>query len=391
MEIVDAIVALRSRGLYADIPSNKEKIYALLDQWRRHKEIRHLNLPSAKNFPDKPVDLDEIIRLTNLHKIMKFCLNDFCSAVHRPVWIEPEEWKNDVLPICLSRTEKTRFLRGLYRVQIYANIFGNREFYPGQKEPSQYKFNDWEEEKTFEPSDVWRLFISAMAPWEFQEYGCVWQYIYERYKQPYKEVADYFDQFESMPLGWFIAAYDIDPLPTNCTIIESDNLSQYQNHNLACLATMGPMFFCKFIREPCFLHRRDLIVIHWRFMPWHFGEMWESLVDYDMYPLLYPGFESADDFKETESLWATLSPTDRPNIACERLWFTEPQRYWSIYSVEAGGEEHWKWGFAIWDDERLIEWKRQLSTPLSTPYTTEYAVETRKPSQDYIIFTGLPS
>ncbi|KAI9041954.1 uncharacterized protein KD926_006291 [Aspergillus affinis] len=383
MESVDAVVALRSRGLYADIPSNKGKIYTLLDQWQRHKEIRRLNEPSA----DEPADLDEIIRLIRLHKIMKFCLVDFCNAVHRPVWINSEQWNNDVLPISLSRTEKTRLLRALYRVQIYANIFGHRVFYPGEKTPIQWRYNSWEEE-TFETREVWRLFMSPMAPWEFQEYGCVWQYIYERYRQPYQEVADYFDQFEMMPMERVEYKYQIDPLPTNCSLLDTDEVRGNTDIHMSNLATMGPVFFHKFIRDPCFLHRRDMIVVNTRFTPFTFDEVSHDLHFEDMHPLRYPGFKSPDDFRRTKGLWKTLSPIHRPNIACARLWFKKLSEDWLIYSMGYEGEEFWKWGYAIWDDARLIEWKKQLSLPFSTPYTTEPG---RRPSEDYLIYERLPS
>ena len=69
----DAIVAIRSRGMYAVYPSNRQSIIALLDAWRRSDEIRHLNSSDdSRILPDKPAYIAEVIQLLHLHKTAIF-------------------------------------------------------------------------------------------------------------------------------------------------------------------------------------------------------------------------------------------------------------------------------------------------------------------------------
>ncbi|PLB43730.1 hypothetical protein P170DRAFT_430761 [Aspergillus steynii IBT 23096] len=360
VEITDAIVAVRSRGLYAVVPSNKEKIYSLLDQWRRHEEIRRLDLPSARDLPDKPAGFDEIIRLVRLHKIMKFCLNDFCNTANCPEWIEPARWKTDMLPFSLSRTEKTRFFRALYRVQIYGNIFGHNEFCVDEKLPLRYRYNSWADE-TFSIDEGCRVFFGTMTPWEFQEFGSAWKYIKGRYAQPYEEVAALFRGFELLPMDQFLDKTD-PPLPINCAVLDTHDLDRYRDETQACLATMGPAFFYKFTRKPDIVHRRDLILVN----AWHSWTYFPEMLRWTdhIFPLFYPveHFEAWEDWSESRSQWARLPPSQRPNIACDVTWFTEstnrrisrPLYAWLVR------EKYWEWAYAIWDDERLIGWRIPL-------------------------------
>lgn len=127
MDVTDAITAVRSKKLHASLPANKEKIISLLDTRRRSDEIRGLRLPSAAIVPDTPANIDEIIQLIDLHRIATFLIDDYCKCAPCPKWMDREKWKNNTLPLDLYKTEKVRWLRGFYRLQIFAYIFGPTE------------------------------------------------------------------------------------------------------------------------------------------------------------------------------------------------------------------------------------------------------------------------
>lgn len=372
VDITDSIVALRSRNLHASVPANSDKIYSLLDQWRRHGEIRSLDLASASDLPDRPINFDEVLRLLRLHKIMKFCLDGFCSSMPCPEWANKKHWNTDVLPIKLSRVEKTRFFRGLYRLQIYGNIFG-----PLQRQPV-YREEDYDDEYgewvdiTFDLEEAWRVFFGTMTPWEFQELRCVWQYIYEQYNEPYAEVAVYFYKFKSYGLMEHIPKDQIDPLPVNTWVLDADELSGTSFRHQPPLANMGPAFFYKFMSKSDFRHRRDLILVNTRFPLQYFPDIWPHYEDVDEefpLPLLYPAdwFDLGVNLESTKRLWAKLPPSEGPNHAFIALWMLNSWGSWdpgtleSMYWPDGGAaSDHWQWAYAIWDYERLIEWKAPL-------------------------------
>lgn len=370
VNIVDAIVALRSRGLYADNPANKEKIYSLLDQLRRHEEIRRLGLPSAIDLPDKPAGPNETYQLIRLHEAMKFCLNNFCNTVKCPEWATPKRWRAHVTQAGLSCTEKTRIFRALYRLQIYANIFADKEVRPNEKE-SRAVYNIWRYKTFFQGEAIYALF-GPMTPWEFQEIGCVWQSIYERYTDPYREVAKYLlDTTEKhwkigMPTGFVDNEKLERPIPENYSVLDTDELWSQQHARQTALATMGPAFFYKFICKGDFLDRRDLILVN---SPWSDVGFphWDgaALMMGEYFELLHPAdsFNPREDWYQIKMLWTTLEPTQRPNIAWNRIWFSNHKKDKWVLDTLYGGDNNmpcWKWGYAIWDDERLIK----LGAPL---------------------------
>jgi hypothetical protein len=147
----DAIAAVRSKGLSASVPANKEPIKALLEK-------RRLALC------DKPADLDEIYALLHLHKVAVWFLDDFHRTVDLPAGMNPESRKTILTP-GLSVEEKARMVRGFYRFQILVNIVG------GGTLEDENKLDSGDER--FTSQDMVRLFFLTMPPWEIEEIGCV--------------------------------------------------------------------------------------------------------------------------------------------------------------------------------------------------------------------------
>lgn len=75
-------------------------------------------------------------------------------------------------------------------------------------------------------------------------------------------------------------------------------------------------------------------------------------------PYLYPADRHA--IWDFEQFWSTLPSTERPNIAWQksRLYPLRPGETLEDTVDFAGQcEVGWDWGIAIWDDERLRDWK----------------------------------
>ncbi|KAE8155127.1 hypothetical protein BDV25DRAFT_126066 [Aspergillus avenaceus] len=343
VDMTDAITAVRSYGLYAYEPSHKETILALLDRRRRSKEIC------------RPIVLttDEIIKLFKLHGIANFFLDEYAKSAPCPKWIESAKWVKDFLPLYLSRTEKVRFLRGFYLLQIYANIFGPVEF-PAYESHSCLD-NDWIDH-TFTRVEAWRVLFGTMAPWEVAEFGCVWQYIYDKIKSPYIEIAEKFREYKSPGIGFPKEA----GLPEGCIQLDGDELYMNADEILRSLVATGPVFCSRFLRLESSLHRRDLILANGRCFVWCFPFTFPATPQGQL-PLLYPAdrFDFGSDWNGLHKLVDSLQPWEGPNFAFRKYWLVKSHEGEAVFqSLNRArlGILLWRWGYAIWDAERLQRW-----------------------------------
>ncbi|KAE8152313.1 hypothetical protein BDV25DRAFT_170582 [Aspergillus avenaceus] len=359
VDMVDAVTAIRSSGLYAFDPAHKENIYALLDCWRRSEEICRLQLPSAGYRIEMP-NTDEILKLLDLHDIAKYFLDDYSRSALCPVWMNSTRWNSEVLPLSLSIIEKRRFMRGFYRLQIYANIFGHIE-YPVHKDHDRID-NNWLD-KTFTMEEAWRVLFSPMAPWEIAELGCVWRHIYDKIEPLYTEIADNLMQYRMNQIGF----PEEITLPADCIQLDPDDLHQNDLEILPALVATGSTFCFEFIRLESFLDRRDLILSNGRQCVWCFPEICLA-ADPSHMPLLHPAeqFNFGRDRQGMIGFLETLPPTKRPNLAFSRYWiyddYPESPVFESYFQMQMG-QHLWKWGYAIWEDERLHVWDAPQEYP----------------------------
>ncbi|KAF4215539.1 hypothetical protein CNMCM6457_005865 [Aspergillus fumigatiaffinis] len=362
VDVADAVAAVRFKGLYACELSNREKIIALLDGRRRSEEIRRLGLLSGP-FPDQPANVEETIQLLHLHRSATSLLDDYLRTARCPKWMPTEKWENETLPLCLSRTEQRRFFRAFYRMQIWGNIFAHIELPLGAGPPKEenYWFSPPEGvPPVFEDDEVWRLFFATMAPWEVEEITCFWKHCYHRWAEPYFEASDNFLSYGVT----FICDMPPDEKPPLTRYWDDcDDLKIREADNRESLACMGPSFLVKMLRERNARARRDLVIAN--AISWHhfFHEYWPR-PDSEMpgaLPLLYPAdrFNFSTDFDGLKEFLHTLPPHERPNVAWTQLWLGAGLDYPEVFvDMFCYGEPSscWDWGFALWSDERLIEW-----------------------------------
>jgi hypothetical protein len=365
VDIADAVAAVRSRGLYAIKPSNRAKIIALLDSRRRSEEIRCLGL-SSWPFPDEPADIRETIQLLHLHEKAIFLLDDYTRTAARPEWIDLEKWKNEILPRTLSRTEQRRFLRAFYRMQTYGNIFGPIELPLGADyvEEENDWFHDWGgRTPTFTDEEMWRLFFGPMAPWEVEEFSCFWRHCYHRSEEPYLEISKSLAAYVAPGVIFFSDLPPEERPPLNRLGLDIDHMHIHQDEHREILAYMVPTFLVKILREQDFRTRRDLLLANIVIHNHSFAEYWPkpSWNEAGALPLLYPAdrFDFGTDVSGLKAYLETLPLHERPNIAWTQQWLDaeleSPQVFEDMYSY-APNSRCWNWGYAIWDDERLIEW-----------------------------------
>lgn len=353
VNVPDAVTAIRSKELHASLPSNKERIISLLDIRRRSDEV-----------PETPVSIDETIQLLHLHRIAIFLMDDHCTFAPRPGWMDQTKWKTEILPLRLSETEKVRWLRGFYRLQIFANIFGPIEF--PVHEFNAEKRDGWDG-KTFTMEEAWRVFFGTMAPWEVVELGCVFQYIQERYTEPYYEIAENLSQYGRVTMSSLPEDVQV---PIGCIQWDATDLTLGAGDKLPTLAGIGPEFFYKFLTQKTFLDRRNLVLANARTFLWILPDICPG--SEDSLPLLYPAdrFNFGEDFDGLKRLQATLPPSERPNILCDRYLFCfsdMSDTFGEIFDVGLG-YTLWRWGFALWDDERILEWNPPMDYDTACHY-----------------------
>lgn len=206
------------------------------------------------------------------------------------------------------------------------------------------------ETETFTMEEAWRVLFGTMAPWEVAELGCIFQYILQRYVEPCKEITRYLSQYGGVCMDSLRGDVQI---PAGCL-----QLSTRDHENPATLAAMGPAFFYKFLRQETFTDRRNLILVNGRPFTWTLLNICPGCEG--GLPLLYPSdrFNFGDDFDGLKRLLATIPPSERPNIFCDRYFL----HFFDMYDVfeelfDVGlGRALWQWGFALWEDQRLLEW-----------------------------------
>ena len=187
-DLTEALTAVRSEGLYFSF--QMENAISLLDDWRRRSEIHELS-QSSPNHLDEPYSLEEITKLLHFHKMLRYFLEDYSINAPKPPWIQPMQWENEYLPLQLSFSEKSRFIRAISRLQIVKNIFGDpvrcvkRSSCDSCGRWKYWKLGETDELKKLERENgVWyvsemayRLFYGAIPPWEHEEMGGVLRYL----------------------------------------------------------------------------------------------------------------------------------------------------------------------------------------------------------------------
>lgn len=188
VDIAEGLIAIRSEGLHAEAKGNRDAILSILDQRRRPQEIRKIH---GDEHPFKLAGHDECVKLVHLGAKFNALIEDFSRTAPSVPWMDGDVWRAEELPLKLSDTEKARFLRALYRIQTYCNIFGVREIplsASGFREnltPASYRSSF-----DFETEEIWGLFLGTMAPWEVEEITCVWTYMRNKYDEMFKELTE---------------------------------------------------------------------------------------------------------------------------------------------------------------------------------------------------------
>ena len=109
VDVAEAIVAVRSRGVDASLESIREEIMTLLDYRRRPQKIRRLKSFKGSS-PVEPVTVVECVDLLSLRRKFNFLVRDYCSTASRPPWVSEDKWNYVTSSLVSSDIEKARLL-----------------------------------------------------------------------------------------------------------------------------------------------------------------------------------------------------------------------------------------------------------------------------------------
>lgn len=352
LDLSEAITAIRSKGLH--LQYHEDQAIAILDNWRRRGETRQSSSTLIARV-DQPDGLEEIIKLLHLHKKLHFFLEDYTINVSRPSWIDPAQWEQE-LPIKMSNNEKRRFMRALCRLQIHANIFG-----PVEDGLSQY-LQLGRLGNRFDGEKGYRLFFGAMPPWEYQEMGCVWSYLTTKYSPVFKKISDDLrDAMKSAQSQFFWDVLSSDDCPPSAVIDTVEDLKTLPKYT-GKLTSRGPDFLYRVLHaEP--VPQRNMLIGNIDTSHRPFIGIYIPGWDYR-----YPFTEPADrhEVRNFEQFWSTLPTIDQPNLGWRELGLIphtpEQELEDALFEENEQNleEKEWSWGYALWDDARLKEWKAPL-------------------------------
>ncbi|KAL4871163.1 hypothetical protein BDV12DRAFT_164876, partial [Aspergillus spectabilis] len=359
VDITEAIAAVRSKRLHASRKEDKESIIALLDARRRSDEIRCIKKQSSATLPlpYRPTDLKELLELLELHQIAVSLLNDFSQNASRPHWIGPATWSSGILPLELSKTEKKRYFRAFYRLQTYGNLFSAGENPVDIPSPGYPRYWD----KCFSEDEVWRLFFGPFAPWEVEELGCLWQYFHDRNGERYYEIANDLMQYGRNPVS--ILPEHLRVLP-NGLVLDCDDLVVDDLDIRETLASLGPAFLFKLLQEEDYMTRRNLLLANASRTFLCFPVVSPRGISVKL-PLLYPAdrFNFGFDVSGFKKFVSTLPDIEQPNAAWRNIWIDYMQEDEMLFEemfITGHQGPRWRWGYALWDSERLADWGAPL-------------------------------
>ncbi|KAE8356869.1 hypothetical protein BDV28DRAFT_126328 [Aspergillus coremiiformis] len=330
MDLTEPMAAIRSQGLHADIPANKDDIVTLLDRRRRPAE-----LPGSENVP---ATMEECRQLAHLYRQLESLLHRYCTPGEQP------------RPDSPSQTEKARILRALCRLQTYCNIFGAREW--SDQPSSQRRSSTWY--RNFGLHEMWSLIFATMPPWEVEEFGCLWVFLQQQYTAIFAEIAQ---EFPRNSHQWQALRPTVDGRELFPSVdgdgSDGNDYNDYRNH----LVSLGPTFLCTVLHQPTYEARRNLIACNAIASKSSFMNLVHVARDP---PVLLDPADKYDRPDMTRTL-PTLPPIQQPNPGWTHHWHgagpihrirevvrgNPAQEPWVERTI--GHFAGWQWGYAIWD------------------------------------------
>ncbi|KAI9753605.1 MAG: hypothetical protein M4579_005069 [Chaenotheca gracillima] len=330
--ILDALSASRSLPLRSET-TTKPQVQEFVRSYRQDREKYVADL--------EILHIDDLTHLGGLHGNVRFVTTYFyqytLDAI--PHYVEPIGHER-----AISRTELIRIYRAFYRFETFCNAFDFR------RQLDSYHDDQYDTWRKIDARDRADWFLSIFPPWEVEEIACVRDYIFNLYKEGYREIAeDLMRRGYPRPLETGKEFYSDEETELNNCLndVEQDDRAEY------CLGS-GILFLRRFLSSANFEQRRNL--------------------------LLYGRGVTLADLSETltepssDVIYCNVHDTDeRP------LHFTEDGHgpnvgwTWSNRDLVMSNYNHYlteplrKWAYVMWDYQRLSELGVLDQEPVQAP------------------------
>ncbi|KAF4462058.1 hypothetical protein FALBO_11134 [Fusarium albosuccineum] len=162
--LIDAYTANLCNMPEFRLKRTRQKVLQIIDDYK-------LQRSTVTEALSKPAPEEDVI-----------CITTFHSHNVRPLLQQYISWARTNLeglsvPDQLSRTEQRRIIRGLYRFQIFCNLFG------GVHGAKHGRRGD-----VLEAEDRLELFLDEYEPWEVEEILCINAFVDAKYRSVFEEV-----------------------------------------------------------------------------------------------------------------------------------------------------------------------------------------------------------
>lgn len=182
---VDAAATLKSRAHHLGRDRFYWTITAFLDSYK-YRVVRAFDFDSAEDVTS--IDSSDVYWLCAFHLSVALPLADLlcqwalanlerlaASSINEAVRQEPEAAAKVTTLSMLTKSERIRILRALYRCETYHHLFGQND---GKRIGTQ----------GFRHSTIARKFFNIFQPWEAEEVGCVDFFIRRKYMDVFNKV-----------------------------------------------------------------------------------------------------------------------------------------------------------------------------------------------------------
>lgn len=186
------------------------------------------------------------------------------------------------------------------------------------------------------------------------------KYVQKRYSGPYNEIAESLAQYDGADIDT-LPEEEVARVPEGCTHFEADRLTIHAGDFVQALASMGPISLHNFIQNTS-LGRRDWILTNSTSSHWTLPSVCPQTEGcLPLYPADRFNFgQDSKGLKKLKTLLASLPPCERPNILFDRYLLASSELDLENIFWTNMGFYQWVSGYALWEDERAIEWNAPM-------------------------------
>ncbi|KAF4443140.1 hypothetical protein F53441_11539 [Fusarium austroafricanum] len=313
--VFDAYIASQCNTPEFRLKRTREKSLEFIEEYK-------LQRSKFTGTPPEQLYEDDIISMATFHSSI------VCTLAHEYIAWTRTNLEGLSVPDQTSRIEQKRIIRGMYRFQIFCNLFG-------AVRDAKYE----RRAETLELQERLELFLSEYEPWEIEEILCINAFSEAQYDKVFEEVQ--WDLHPNNP-AWY--AERTDPFtPPNAYCLLDDN--SYRDG----MVSLGlPVLSATFKTQD---HSKLVKLISSEVVSLWDGWLLETTEQYHQERRrdnLYSDRDKAQDSRE--KMGFNGDKDDSPSLTWVTMW---KETYSNLYGDMIPAPLR-KWGYIMWDRNRVV-------------------------------------